>query len=353
MKYLIEQLPMVGCLSIILETDNAIAIDFVGQTELTIKITNDGEFIKIPYPEKIEVLNKEINLIKGTDGEYYMRLKYKVVSDNGSSAKTLDMLVDESEWIWTKKELELTQVYEFRCNHCSNCVFSNKTNCTKLNSMPSEFWMELMDYWHCHKPNVKDMGGDEAYATKYNSLQPNKYEVLVGSSSFQSIPDTFEGTITIQEKNVHCKQCDAVIGEYTNEKLCTIFKWCLQNQFGEKYPSAQHVLSSILNSINSTSTRYILLKTGKSKHIFLWVFSVGINISTSNNFIITNSMKILYKNNVDDSVTSTRNVEEILVTEETYDSFKELLISMNEKLPVKIRTMKDWDVAYIPTKILS
>lgn len=50
------------------------------------------------------------------------------------------------------------------CKHCNALVSSDKIRDWK--NLPSEAWAEMMDLWHCHKPDEPDHGHEDAPAKK-------------------------------------------------------------------------------------------------------------------------------------------------------------------------------------------
>ena len=48
------------------------------------------------------------------------------------------------------------------CRYCKNVVV--KDGISSWKDLPSEHWAEMMDFWHCHKPHVKEdgLGADSA-----------------------------------------------------------------------------------------------------------------------------------------------------------------------------------------------
>lgn len=51
---------------------------------------------------------------------------------------------------------------EIACRMCKNLVV--KDGIASWKDLPSEHWAEMMDFWHCHKPHVKEdsLGADSA-----------------------------------------------------------------------------------------------------------------------------------------------------------------------------------------------
>ncbi|PGH09669.1 hypothetical protein AJ79_05635 [Helicocarpus griseus UAMH5409] len=79
---------------------------------------------------------------------------------------------------WTAKDMcSETRV---RCRQCKNMFFSPPKNGETLwKDLPSADWAEMMDLWHCHKPDAPDDSHDDA--TNGNSHQPHdENEVVKG-----------------------------------------------------------------------------------------------------------------------------------------------------------------------------
>lgn len=60
---------------------------------------------------------------------------------------------------WTATQLDGTEI-EVRCKSCSGVIVS-KGSVKVWKDLPSEGWAEMMDLWHCHKPDEHHLPGHE------------------------------------------------------------------------------------------------------------------------------------------------------------------------------------------------
>lgn len=99
--------------------------------------------LPVEVEEKVDTSYKFKN--RGKDLEWMTKLRSKSSKIYDSSIMSLP------DGRWTKEELRSDSDFSIECLNCKQKIIS-KDNCQVLNDMPSEFWFELMDYWHCHKP---------------------------------------------------------------------------------------------------------------------------------------------------------------------------------------------------------
>ena len=139
--------------------------------------------------------------------------------------------------------------------------------------MPSSNWMELMDYWHCHKP---DPPIDHNYflnqdllsfsSSRYSTLKPLVNEVLINGSSFNTLLKTIKGKITIYQQwitiSFKCINCSNILGErFPSNDLCELYKRKLKVQFkhvknSDSYPHQNDVILTIRNYVTNYFRRY-------------------------------------------------------------------------------------------------
>lgn len=305
--------------------------------------------------------------------KYETATSESILSIKADKHQTDDTLVKEEFWnivenmtsnqCWNKKNLKNYGDLNFVCKHCTNAILIDTTaNCKKFNDMPSEYWQEFMDYWHCHKP---DYGTDVSYLEKYNKLRPSTGEVLIGDSSFLGVPDTFKGRFTIKDtdiendksiKIVQCLECNNDIGEVTKDDLISLYKWKLKlnvlqpikDDIISIFPPEKSVLLSILNISMFNESQYIKLQSkGKDKSIlFLWLFKMG-NDVVINDVLFENTTKILY-HAWRESDERMKDVQELTVEQEPFDRFLEQMEKFHSMLPSTINRFLDYEVTYIP-----
>jgi hypothetical protein len=71
---------------------------------------------------------------------------------------------------WDGAMLNRMDNVEIRCNNCQEKVVS-AGNITEWRDLPNENWAEMMDFWHCHKP-------DESH------LHDHTHDAVVGSKGY-------------------------------------------------------------------------------------------------------------------------------------------------------------------------
>jgi hypothetical protein len=73
-------------------------------------------------------------------------------------------LFGQEEPITLWSAIHLTQDTRVHCKKCNSLITSDKIHIWK--DLPSEAWAEMMDLWHCHKPEEPDRDSDDAPAQK-------------------------------------------------------------------------------------------------------------------------------------------------------------------------------------------
>lgn len=217
-----------------------------------------------------------------------------------------------------------------------------------MSEMPSEFWTELMDYWHCHKPNTVT---SEFYSLKKNSLRPCLNEILIGESFFQALEETLACSVTVKDCSVLCAECGGLLGRPVNDHMYKLYKWKLRltrKGFSEEiFPPAQEIISIVLNCTKANSTRYMLLKSEK-KQLLIWLFALGSEVTLGNNKILKGCLKIFYTTDVHLKIGLKTNIEEEEVNLIPFENFICSLKDVNRILPTSKRKFGPWDVAYFP-----
>ncbi|EDO15709.1 hypothetical protein Kpol_1000p21 [Vanderwaltozyma polyspora DSM 70294] len=343
MRYLVEELPRVDSLNILVDGRVPVRVVSLSGVKIELEVVDEVgklEVVDILFPNEIKLRGSELRFVQ--NGLCYSsRLRYF-----GDRVNVLSMAMDLEEK-WSKKWLLSMGHISFSCIGCKKVLLQKGDNVTKLNSLPSEFWMELMDYWHCHKPHVEGQAVVD-YSKKYNSLQPSQGELLLGPSVLCCSQLTLDSSrITIAEGSVVCVSCDSLLGVVENDGLLKLNKWCLLLNDIERFPPEQHVISSISSHVINNSVRYFILRNGKD-HLFIWVFAIGINVSFTNGQIYKNSIKLLYKEDIDQELCSKVNIENISVMELPYNDFIENIKNVNKSIPEDARSLNGWNVSYVP-----
>ncbi|CAI4034539.1 hypothetical protein SMKI_10G3320 [Saccharomyces mikatae IFO 1815] len=342
-QYVVEWLPRIESISVVVEGWKQVEIRCLKSTLLSIS-DDEGQVEDISLPvevkESVNISSKFKNRDKSL--EWILKLKSKPSKDYDSSIMSLP------DGKWTKEDLHLDSDFSIECLNCKQQIIS-RYNCQVVNDMPSEFWFELMDYWHCHKPDVKK--GKSASYTNFETLKPSRNEILIGSSYFQGTPATLENVI-IGKDNVEvlCKKCSVALGQLTVDSLYKLHKWKLQlmrNGNTYKFSPEWDVTLSLINIVKANSCRYALLKSG-AELLLVWIFSVDIGVTLTGNRKFKRSMKLLYTKNVTtiNQFLERQVVEELNPQETTFKAFYNNLLTVNALLPSNMKKMGEWTISY-------
>lgn len=204
--------------------------------------------------------------------------------------------------------------FRFTCVYCDTVVVDSNSH--KFIDMPLEYWHEMMDFWHCHKPHEDHHDHhDKNYDGKLN---PKPGFVHIGSSY-----------ILLPRRKEQCLSCGKSLGKLDGDAL-KINKWNLHLQYGaitETYPPYSFVYFAILDRVNSSGVRKFTVKLANSKLAYnVWVTSVGLDVSYGNKKL-SQCLKLLYAIQTDSKDDDLLEVpEEVWVSLETYFSENNALL---------------------------
>lgn len=346
-RFLVEFLPRIGTTSVVLEGIDDPSLKYADSGKVTVQDGQDKRIdIALPYNPGV-IKFKRLVKVGNSEGEYLLTLK----SEDSQIAKCRNDILSMPQMKWSKRQLNDLEAFKLCCIQCGTSVV-DQHNCSKLNEMPSEFWMELMDYWHCHKPQDK---GSDFYSLQKNSIRPCLNEILIGESFFQAAEGTFEGRVAIVKGNlVVCSNCMGSLGRKTSDEMLRINKWNLRLT-GERvedklFPPEYEIISTLLNCNRANSTRYILLRCNDTQ-FFIWLFAFGIDITLSSGQILHNCIKIFYRNGIPSDIGLKANVDEEQVDKIPLEKFAEKLESINSILPSSKRRFGAWKISYFSVKV--
>ncbi|QLL32470.1 hypothetical protein HG536_0C06390 [Torulaspora globosa] len=344
--FLVEHLPRIGATSVLLEGACRPKFSLGAGQNLEMK-DEAGRLISIPLPTEI-VTDGPLRIAEKGRNSYTVRLKSRPqdLAAYKTASKARNIIMSLPEGKWCKKELAECGFFRVRCLGCQFDIIDER-NCNKLNELPSEFWQELMDYWHCHKPHQPSQ--EIWYSARYNSLQPAVGEIVIGGSFFLAQPDTFAGRTKVANGIVQCARCCATIGDQTKDKLYKIRKWHVFLSTNERekdlFPPEQDVVFTLLNLLKGYSTRYVLLSS-KESQLVVWIFAVGLDVTLSNNKVLKNCIKILFRQEIPEEEMKKHNIEKVEVESLPMQSFMQSLQYLNGLLPYSAKSFGEWRVGY-------
>lgn len=112
-----------------------------------ISITQDGEYAVIDLPCQVAE-NASLNLPSTPAKELSFRLQ--VTEDRNTAPKATP--TGENEIPWSASSM--TSETQLGCRSCQRLIVGASVKAWK--ALPSENWAEMMDFWHCHKPDDEE-----------------------------------------------------------------------------------------------------------------------------------------------------------------------------------------------------
>lgn len=248
------------------------------------------------------------------DGTLFVRISLNRHQD--STSFTSLSLSRSQKWsvsdlVRTPKDADNINTFLFLCKFCNDTVVDSRDN--KYADMPLEYWHELMDFWHCHKPHQKH---HENHLKNYGSIVPKEGHVYIGASY-----------LFLKRKTSRCTSCQSNLGELAGD-TAKLYKWNLKLQYGgttESYPPYAYAYYAILDKINSGALRKLQVKS-ENGLVRLWILSVGLSASYDE-YVLDKALKILYTDKEDPDT------EVLDVPLEVYDSLVSALTESTSLIP--------------------
>ncbi|SCU91849.1 LAFA_0F06216g1_1 [Lachancea sp. 'fantastica'] len=351
MRYLVEHLPRIDTITVIVESNGLCSARNLKSQSVEI-VDENGSSCKLELPHRIQINSGRKGLQISGPGCQTLRLRALKGADtenisNNRSVNDAMMLLPQK---WMRSDLQDSRKFEIHCAGCHYSLISDE-DCSKISDLPSEFWTELMDYWHCHKPTTTD----DAKIDRYSRLQPLADELLVGSSQFQVSEKWGTGKLDFGGAYTRCAKCHRILGSATKDSnLYSINKWTVQlvkNGITDNFSSELHVVSTLLNNLNCNGTRIVNLKSPDGDcHLLVWIFVVNVNVTIKNNQIMTNCIKIYYKTGSESEQPSAgpnQNIDQVSIDGPVLKDLIEKLDSINGDLPSNARMMNSWKLGYL------
>lgn len=142
---------------------------FDGETQITLSndrrslvVTHNGERAVLDLP--CQTISSAAILLPAIETK---ELCFRLPVANDDRAKEIRGTSHSNVTIWPASALSPTT--QVACRSCKNIFVKDKI--TTWKDLPSDNWAEMMDFWHCHKPHVRDdTYGAEAPTKDYPAL---------------------------------------------------------------------------------------------------------------------------------------------------------------------------------------
>ncbi|KAJ5114884.1 hypothetical protein NUU61_000643 [Penicillium alfredii] len=335
--------------------------------------------------------------------DYSFRMQ---IDPNEEALVPRDELIDEYV-PWTAADMSSRT--RIQCRRCST-AFLKSSDPLKVPSsdenqsttaewiwkdLPSGNWAEMMDFWHCHKPDPHEgQPKDEANAAHQIEGQTAQIKGYGAASQVVAIPGTVlidVATFLVAESdctglkkgheeqfapttsgqgNLECDQCHTVIGmedpsangwrllkanvsvnTYPNDHENGDLQW-------HNHPIEVIVAAQLLEMIERESARRFVVHCGQENGLLLWVFNPDLrysNTSSGHSVMAQEAMKVFFQETVDverllhpemGKVTPL-SVEELELPSVIFKAVSDALKSSNQMLPPSARRFNEWQVGLL------
>ncbi|KAK9248916.1 ubiquitin-conjugating enzyme E2-binding protein [Lipomyces tetrasporus] len=245
---------------------------------------------------------------------------------------------------------------------CSECGVVLLKDNMKYLDLPSENWYEMLDYWHCHKPDHQH-GYEGGNAISRDALKPRKSLALVGLTYVMVVGDDIcSERIKVSDtlpKMVACSACSCDVGivDRLDQNIVKLYKWNLSLEPKSisnditlcRYSLEIFVTEMLLEIIEFHSTHQFgiaALSDEETILCYLWVFNSDISYTSNIQQEPTRAMKVFYTEQPDvcNQEIATETVE--LPSSALNNIFK-VLERRNKELPESLRAFGKWNVSLL------
>ncbi|CAO2656714.1 Nn.00g055170.m01.CDS01 [Neocucurbitaria sp. VM-36] len=369
--------------------------------ETQAKLSADGSNITVSHEGQSATIRLPIN-VKG-DGDAALslpsqppskELTLRLQMEEREGSNLLGTMQDEGRQAnivpWGGGSLSQVQELDITCKGCG-AVIVPRGMIRHWRDLPSENWAEMMDFWHCHKPDEHHLHGhthEEAVHQK-GYAAGNRLEALEGVgyvdlTSFLLKRQDCEGAQLTSgncapKDSLICKVCDHNLGSQDDASNgWRIRKWCVGVATSDSSPPTTYatqkwIVARLLYLIENSGVRkfhvHSLTPTAASSSdlpttlepqssvpsLLIWVFSPDLLFSSSihspNRHDPTRSMKVFYQKQTwqplrpGDPESAT--VEDVEFPPDLFEEMGKVLEQSQGLLPPTARSFQGWNVGLL------
>ncbi|KAF2146594.1 uncharacterized protein K452DRAFT_348336 [Aplosporella prunicola CBS 121167] len=251
--------------------------------------------------------------------------------------------------------------------------------------LPNENWAEMMDFWHCHKPDEHHLpdhkheaGRDKGYAAA------NKLFAKVGVGyvdlSYILLTEVDCCGVQLNDRDIShthqqqlvCKQCTATVGAVDERaEGWRLFKWSMavtgqSSGVMKSYSMPKWISAQLLTLIENQGIRKFTVRSEPISALpatTLWVFSPDLSFSSSVDTDAredpTRAMKVLWQPDLNQPHSSERtsgsqaldsqslSMEELSLPKPAFEALIDTLTKSAQWLPASARKFQDWNVGLL------
>ncbi|KAI9779996.1 MAG: hypothetical protein M1816_003278 [Peltula sp. TS41687] len=263
------------------------------------------------------------------------------------------------------------------CRYCSHCLI-HVGQAHEWKDLPAENWAEMMDFWHCHKPDINDEKSTTTHNTKgyaaTNKLTAQSGVGFVNVNSVLLSPESCSGvkpyatatrrTLGFLSQADSDGLLDAGNIGFVDERAegWTIYAWNISVPIVDlgtprSWPRELIISAQLLGMVDHQATRKFMIRAddgeeGEQGAILLWVFTPDMYYSSSSSLNAgpLRAMKVFYQEVVyasDMRKEQSRLYDELNLPCNALRELRRIMKLSNSRLPTSLRLFQDWNVALL------
>ncbi|KAF2270454.1 hypothetical protein CC78DRAFT_528227 [Lojkania enalia] len=352
----------------------------------SITVTHEGESATTRLPIKVKGSGDAALSLPAKPPSKELTLRLEIGENEGSNFFGAVQAEERKVNIvpWDGSSLNSKRNLEIRCRLCENPVVP----CGKIREwrdLPSENWAEMMDFWHCHKPDEhhlhdhthEETMGKKGYAAGNRLTAVNGVGFIDLVSFLLKEQDCIGIELSTKAdsselESLCCKECRHILG--TPDEPADgwrIWKWSIGIK-DTVSPSTPSMSTFTVRKWISARFLYLIENTGLRKFhvhpdtpsspsssastpmqgLLLWVFTPDLIFSSSRGRRDpTRAMKVFYQEknwmSSKDGAQESSSVEEVAFPREFFEELRRGLREGGSLLPVGARWFQGWKVGLL------
>ncbi|KAI5789151.1 ubiquitin-conjugating enzyme E2-binding protein [Geopyxis carbonaria] len=331
----------------------------------SILLQHDGICTSLVLPAKANPGPQEI-VISPKPGEDNFSCRLPVI-DSAVSSET------ENFTPWSAFTLSSSSSGSIHCGTCDSSLLDAGT-ITTWKDLPSANWAEMMDFWHCHKPDEKQRKSSPRTSGKYSSfgqeLVVDSGTGLVEKGYFLFAKKDCENAVKITTTannaslKLSCKSCGTllgvpemkyIVGKEDTSNIWRLNKWnlCFHNAGVVTTHELECFLASqFLSYAEDEGARRLLIKNNEDASINqlkLWIFNTDIRYTHTLTPQPVRGIKVYWhlleageEPPRTDRVTST-GFEGVELDDSVFSALMNCLTTSSQAMPEDLRTIGEWN----------
>ncbi|KAK5738342.1 hypothetical protein LTR17_006061 [Elasticomyces elasticus] len=294
------------------------------------------------------------------------------IEEKSGQSSLLGRGAPESENVIPWMASELTSDTAVSCSACQAEIV-HRGRIRQWKDLPSEGWAEMMDFWHCHKPDEPhDHTGEAANASRgfasNSKLIALETVGLVGPMDFLlSTTDctNLETSTSLSPSVLVCTGCKTCIGVFDSSTQGNkLRKSALSLSTSSslqimRLPLEKWLSSALLTAAESQGVRRLVVyaasaESGPAQHVMrLWIFAADLTVSSSaaDSPEATRVVKVLHRDGASADVAKSGSMGssegELELSQAEWHELRGLLDKSAGLLPEKARSFQQWSVALL------